>query len=187
MGNQPSNSHDVHTRLVSLGADARTGIAKDQLVFIIICAAALAVATFTLVRSFSKGSKAQSSIWQCVDCGNELKKAAYPPAECPTCGGQVARLVNRNCPSCGKNVLYCRAHVPQAAEGSTGPGGGPPGLDMMMQPMPAQYWVKQEDRGFGWSPKAMAGSLQATQLERGAVCQECGANLSSTSGAGRGH
>ena len=184
MGSQPSNSHDVHTRLVSLGADARTGIAKDQLVFIIICATALAVATFTIARSSSKGSKAQPSIWQCVDCGHEFKKAAYPPPECPKCGGQAARLVNRDCPSCGKNVLYCRVHVPQAAEDSTGPGGGQPGLGMM-QPMPVQYWVKQEDGGFGWSPKAMAGSAQATQLERGAVCQECGTNLSSTSDAGK--
>ena len=174
MANQSSDSHSGCSRRESSGAGLRAGMAKDQLIFIIICAVAVTVATVTLVRSFSPGSKVRPGAWQCVACDNEFEAAASPPPKCPKCGGRAVRLVYRDCRSCGKKVLVCRIHVPEAPEGATGPGGGPPGLGMMMQPMPMQYWVKQEDGSFAWSSMVMGGSPQAIQLERSLICPECG-------------
>ena len=169
MGNQSSNSHDIHTRRVSSGAGARTGIAKDQLIFIIICAVALTVAAVTLVHSFSSRSKVRPSTWQCVDCGKEFKKVAQPPVECPKCGGVAERLGYRACGACGKKVLYCRMHIQSPPEGAAGPAGGLPGPRMLpgiMQPVSMQYWVKQEDGSFAWSQWMLVSSPQAQQMNR---------------------
>ena len=188
MGNQSPNSHDIYTRHVSSGTGARPGVAKDQLIFIIICAVAVTVAAIALVHSFTSGSKVQPSIWQCIDHGHEFKTAAYtsPPVKCSKCGGKVARLVYRVCPACGKKVLSCRVHANAQSGGAAGPAGGPPGMGMM-QPASIQYWVKQEDGSFGWSPWMLAGSPQSQQMERNMICPECGesTSLSTPRGAGR--
>ena len=179
MGNQSSNSHDIYTRRVSSVAGARPGMAKDQLIFIIICAVAVTVAAIALIHSFSGGPKTSPGIWQCVDenCGHEFKKAAFPPVKCPKCGGEAVQLIYRDCPACKKKVLYCRVHTEAPPEGAAGPAGVAPELGMM-QRKSLQYWVKQPDGTFAWSPWFLAGSPQAMQMESNMVCSKCGASMS---------
>jgi len=187
MGNKSSNSHDIDKRCVSSGAGMRTGIAKDKLIFIIICVVAMTVAAVTLVHTFSGGVKVAPSLWQCADedCAKKsTTKGGIATAECPKCGGKAHRLGYRVCPACDKKVLYCRMELP---EGAAGPDGGSPRLPIGgRQVVYLQYWVKQEDGSFGWSSHWMlAGSPEAMEIYRKLVCHECGAGLIKPRGAGR--
>lgn len=174
MDNQSSN----------LASGSRPGVAKDQLIFIIICSVALAVAAVTLVSFFTRGSRSvRPSQWQCVDanCGHEftMKKMVAPPVKCPKCGGEAVRLSYRTCPSCGEKVLVCRMQISGQGPGG-GPIGGPPGPGMMgmMQPMNLQYWVKQADGSYAWTPWMLGGSPQAMQMDQSLTCTKCGKSLS---------
>ncbi|NIA07138.1 MAG: hypothetical protein GWP14_05805 [Actinobacteria bacterium] len=178
MGNQSSNSDCGYVRRQSRDSGLRPGVAKDQLIFIIICSVALAVAAVTMVRFFTGGSRVPSSQWQCLDCGKEftVKKITAQPVKCPKCGGEAARLGYRTCPACGEKVLVLRVRVSGQAPGG-GPAGGPPGLGMM-SPMEIQYRVRQEDGTYVWTPWMFAGSPQAQQVDSSLICPKCGERLS---------
>ncbi len=168
----------------------RAGIAKDQLIFIIICSVAIAVAVVALVHSF-RGGKTVATKWQCLDCNRELvmKTAETPPIECPKCGGQAVRSNSRMCPECGRENLINRVRLTeqgQARRQEIKAGGtrqeGSPGLfgpvaTMMMLPMEIQYWHKPADGSYGWTSWMPAGSPAAMQFERSLHCSECGARL----------
>ena len=182
MGNRSSDSHYINKHRVSFGAGVRSGIAKDQLIFIIICAVAVTVAAVTLVRSFSRVSKVSPGVWQCVDCGDEsIKKLVQPPVTCPKCGGKAVRLGYRDCPACNKKVLYCRMDSEPPPEGGTPAAPAAPGRAMML-PVSIQYRVNQEDGSFTWGPWMNSMSAQAQQTGLNTRCPECGAGLFVPSG-----
>ena len=187
MSNRLSSSDDVYGRQASCGIGAQPGVAKDQLIFIIICALAVTVAAVTLISSFS-GPKARHSTWQCPDCGHgfSVEGVPIPPVTCSKCGGKALRPGYRDCPACGKKVLYCQMRVEPPPEGATGPVGGSPGLGMGLPPVSVRFWIKQEDGSFAWSPWVLSSSPQAQQIKLNMVCRECGESLFAPGGAGRG-
>lgn len=183
MGNQKTNSVDRFA-----GQGFRSGMAKDQLIFTIICSSAVLVAAVTLVYHLtgSSGNRITAGSWQCLGCGFEFKKKTrvLPPIECLKCGGDAVRVTSRTCPSCNAKVPYYRISLTEQertqrdaaqkqaepSERSVTMGGSPM---MMLPPMVRQYWVRQADDSFAWSPWMSAGSPEATQLEREMRCPEC--------------
>ncbi len=71
------------------GSAWRAGIAKDKLIFIVICSVALTIAAVTLTISFTSDKPLRTVEWQCISCNYEFasKSAEIPPIECPKCGG----------------------------------------------------------------------------------------------------
>ena len=182
------------------GPGLRAGIAKDQLIFTIICSAAIAVAVVALVYSLTR-SKVPTTPWQCLDCNYELSMATteMPPIKCRKCGGQAVRLNYRICPECGKQNLINRVRLTeqsQAKREEIEAAGGRqeqdrrpsmigPVATIMMLPKECQYWTKQTDGSYGWTPWISAGSPAAIQCERKPPCSECGAGLTFGSGTSR--
>ena len=165
----------MHKQLSS----SKSGVAKDQLIFIIICSVALAVAAVTLVKFVAGDKRTVASEWQCLDCGKEFTtKSATPPVKCPACGGEAVRLGYRTCPECGEKVLVYRIRMPETPEGAGGPG-GPPGM-MPMQPMDMQFRIENPDGTYGWSDWISGSSPQMQQMYADISCPKCGASLSMT-------
>ena len=153
-------------------------MARDQLVFLVICGVAVVVAAVAVVHYFSGGSsKIVATKWQCLNCDREfkMKKFVAPPIECPKCDGQAVRLVYRTCPKCKAKVLASRVQRIGGAGAGGAPGMGGP---MGMPPMQAQFWLKQPDGSYGWSDWMSLASPQARQIHDGFKCTECGASLS---------
>ncbi len=166
----------------------RAGIAKDKLIFIIICSASIAVAVVALVYS-STGDRIAATPWQCLDCNYEftMKTAEPPPIECPKCGGQAVRLNYRICPECGKQNLINRVRLTEQGQAQYQEikAAGGPTRRMMMLPKESQYWVKQTDGSYGWTPWMPAGSPAAMMLVRSLTCSECGERLTFGGGSSR--
>ena len=179
---------------------ARAGVAKDQLIFIIICSVALAVAVVALAINFNPPS-VRPSDWQCLECGYEFssKTREAPPIDCPKCQGQAVRLDRRKCPACGKRVLVsrmCAAETSEARGKATKAGHGEaegvlPRPGLLSPQMLIQYWLKQSDGSYGWSPSMPLVSRQAQQIEFNLQCPECGEPMlkqrSSSSRSKRAH
>lgn len=189
MSNQKANSVDRFARRDSAGKGFRAGVAKDQLIFIIICSAALAVAAVTLVHFFTGSSpKLIATSWQCLNCDNEFSKktSEHPPIECPKCGGEAVRVIYRKCPNCGAKVMSNRIRLSERgkaqrdammkqAESTDQPVAARPMMKMPMD-METQYWIKQADGSYGWTDWLGAMSPQlAIQLENNMRCSECDA------------
>ena len=157
---------------------SRPGVAKDQLIFIIICSVALAVAAVTLVHFFTGSKKVPASQWQCLECGKEftLKKAFTPPVKCTKCGGEAVRLGYRTCEKCGEKVLAYRIRMSGQAQAPGGPG-GPPGMGPM-QPMDMQFRIQQADGSYDWTPWMSSASPQVQQMYANLTCPKCGESLS---------
>ena len=175
-----ADSQGNSTELELTATSSVRGVAKDQLIFIIVCAVALAVAGVALVRFLGGDSrKVTASNWQCVDCNHEfrMKKIVRPPIECSKCGGQAVRLSHRTCPKCKAQVLVWRIRVPGNRAGG-GPGAAPAMGMMGLPPMEVQYWLKQSDGNYAWSDWMPAGSPQARQIDANLKCTECGVNMS---------
>ena len=161
-------------------------MAKDKLVFIIICAVALALAAVTVVLFFTGGPvKRLDTTWQCLDCNYDFSKKTneLPPIPCPKCGGQAVRVTYRDCPSCGKKVLRLRIRLTEEAQAQReamqkqAETTGQPTVPMMIPPTDVQYWVKQPDGKFGWTAWMLAVSPEAIQTQRDVRCSNCDALL----------
>lgn len=165
---------------------ARAGVAKDQLIFIIICCAALGVAVVVLVIQFTP-HPVRSFDWQCLECGSEFrsKTRETPPIACPECQGQAVRLDYRKCPACGERVLVSRMHAAETTEAQGEATGAKPGEEqgvlprpgLLAPPMLIQYRLKQSDGSYGWSLWMPLVSRQAQQAEFNLQCPECGSPL----------
>ena len=155
-------------------SSSRSGMAKDQLIFIIICSVALAMAAITLVKLFAGDQKTVTGEWQCLDCGKEFtvkSVISLPPIKCPACGGEAVRLVYRACPKCSEKVLVYRVRVPETPEGAGGPG-GPPG------PKDVQFRIANPEGTYGWSDWiSISGPHQMLQMSADVTCPKCGASL----------
>ena len=173
MSNRIGNSRSNRVQLKSLGAGLRAGMAKERLIFIIICSAAIAVAIITLAYSFKGEPTIPTKKFQCLDCDYEFteKTTKIPPVECSKCGGQAAELSYRSCRECGEEVLISRLRAIQgeAQEQSSGSG--------MLGAFEVQYWGKQEDGSYGWTQWMSVGSPESIKLSAGLQCSKCGARF----------
>ena len=167
----------------------RSGMAKDQLVFIIVCSVALVVAALTIVHFFTGGSRGSvaSSTWQCLDCNHEftLKTTEDPPIKCEKCGGQAVRVGYVTCRSCKERVpiyrirLTAESQDAREARGKEPEAGGPVDsgfVPIMVKAMEIQCWVEQADGSYGWTDWIPAPA--AAQLQSQMTCPKCGAPLS---------
>ena len=158
--------------------DWRAGVAKDKLIFIIICSVAMAVAAVTLVHFFTGKFTRPPGEWQCLKCDYEFSKKItdMPPIYCPKCGGPAARLYYRICPKCKKENVESRIRLTAEGEAMVAQHGGPgPGYAPASE---IQYRVKQSDGSYAWTEWMPRTSLQAQQIYLyNLVCTKCGANL----------
>jgi len=173
----------------------RSGMTKDQRIFVIICSAALLVAAVTLVHFFV-GSSRKDSIdteWHCLACGNDFgkktKKSAFgtpPLANCPKCGGEAARVVYRKCPICGEEVQCYRLRLSktghaqkEAMEGQSQSTGQPMvrGPQSMALDTEIQFRVKLADGSYGWTDWMNSMGEQQKAAQEDVRCSECGALL----------
>jgi DNA-directed RNA polymerase subunit RPC12/RpoP len=171
------------------GLSSRSGIAKNQLIFIIICSAAIGVAVVTMaIHLWSGGSGARrAASWQCLKCNAEFTKKTteMPPIACEKCDGQAVSLNRLACPKCEEEVLISRMrmteqgkaqHEARKAQMDGGRPPMPPGMGMMGGlPMEMQLWVRGTDGNYAWSkwtPSSVAGQYYSSL-----TCEKCGASL----------
>ncbi|MBA7521960.1 hypothetical protein ES705_14072 [subsurface metagenome] len=169
----------------------RSGMAKDKLIFIIICSAAIGVAVITMASFlFPRGTAARGERWQCLNCDYEFSKktSELPPIECPKCGGELVRVTYRKCPSCGAKVMCVRRRLSEQGKAkrdammkqaeSTGQPVAAGAAMMVPMDMETQYPIKQADGSYGWTAwltAVMISPQQAMQLQRNVRCTECDA------------
>lgn len=193
MSNQKVNSVDRFARRDSAGRGFRNAVAKDQLIFIIICSAALAVAAVTLVHFFmGSAKKTHIASWQCLKCDDEFTKktSEYPPIDCPKCDGEAVRVSYRECPGCGKNIMCYRLRLSaqgkaqrdamlKQAESTGQPVARMGPMMAMSMAMEVQYRIKQADGSYGWTDwlDAMGPPQQRLQFQSSMRCPECDALL----------
>ena len=175
-----SGGNLIHRRFA--GPGLRAGMAKDTLIFVIICSAALVVAAVTLLYSFRGGETVYPVKWQCLDCASEFSKktAELSPIKCPKCGGQAVRLGFRACPECKKQVLVSRTRLTEQGQAQRDASAGQQDggrLGIIMRPKEIQYWFKQADGSYGWTPWVPVASPAAMQFEMNLQCNKCGASL----------
>ena len=188
MKTQTGDLHNYCRQSDLAGAGLRSGMAKDKLIFIVICSAATAVAVVSLMSQFlpHRGAPSLQS-WQCLKCEQifESRTQQLPPIDCPECGGEAVSLRWRKCPACGKKAPMCRVRLTQGGRAqyaqvlaNSPKGGGVPGPmergPMSMLPSEIQYLQKQSDGKFGWSPWLRMESPRTQQFRRNWECPECG-------------
>ena len=173
------------------GEGLRAGMAKDKLIFVIICSAAITVAVVTMaftLFSGRSGGRIGPSQWQCLnpDCGYEFSKhiRERSPIECEKCDGQAVRVNRRKCPECEEDVLVSRMRLTEQGQAqyqnmkeSSGqmpviPMG--PGMDL---PAEMQFWAQQADGSFGWTDWIFSGDPQIGQVFSSLKCPKCSAPL----------
>ena len=172
------------------GEGLRAGMAKDQLIFVIICSAAIAVAVITMVFMFSGGSSGRMGVsqWQCLntDCGNEFSNdtQGLSPVKCEKCGGQAASVNRRKCPACEENVLVSRMRLAEQGQAqyqnikeSSGQMRAMPVMPGMELPMEIQFWMQQADGSYGWTDWIFAAGPQSGQVSSSLTCPKCNAPL----------
>ena len=179
------------------GLSSRSGMAKEQLIFIIICSAAMGVAIVTIaIHMWSGGSGARrAASWQCLKCNAEFTKKSteMPPIACEKCDGQAVMLSRRACPKCEEEVLVSRMRMTEQGKArheamkSQRDGGGPPmppGMGMPGGlPTEMQLWVRGTDGNYAWT--GWIPSLAAGQYYSSLTCEKCGASLSRQRGKSR--
>ena len=173
------------------GEGLPAGMAKDKLIFIIICSAAIGVAVVTAVFTLfpgRPGDRIRPSQWQCLDpdCGHEFSKKTkeYSPVECEKCAGPTASVNRLKCPECGENVLVSRTRLTERGEAlyrdRKESSGQTPALPMgpgMSLPMESQFWVQQADGSYGWTDWFFAGGSQSREILSSQKCSKCSAPL----------
>ncbi len=178
MTSNTTSSLGVKSRRRQLpGVGLRAGIAKDKLVFIIICSAAVAVALVTMLTYLLSGPKLGAPVpWQCVDCDYEFssRTVTLPPIDCSKCGGQAVRTYYRSCPGCKKEVILHRQRRSSQDQAQPAFIPGRPGGSLAME---FQYWHKQPDDSYAWSDWLHPLSPPALQIKADLQCPYCGAKL----------
>ena len=171
------------------GTCLRQGMARDKLIFTIICVAAIIVAVAALVSFFMpRKARIIGVPWQCLKCNYEFneKTLELPPIACPKCGGQAVRVSYRKCPRCGKVILESRMRLTEQSQTQyqalksqqqNQARGGPVEMSARMLPMEVEYRVKQADGNYGWSPWVGMNTPKAQQILAGLECPECGGQL----------
>lgn len=187
-----SVSNCAHPRATVAGL--RPGaINRDQLIFIVICSLAVSVAVVAMVLFFTGGPKVRAAKWQCLQGGHEFRSATsdYPPIDCPKGDGEAVELLYEKCRQCKEKTLVARIRLTAQALAQRDTAwkqaeeAGKPhkptkdghSLGRSAPPMDAQYWIKQADGSFAWSPWVEISSPQAAQLRAVLQCTHCGAGI----------
>jgi len=169
-------------------------MAKDKLIFIIICSAAIGVAVITMASFlFPRSSRARGvRQWQCLNCDDIFKKKTleWPPIECPKCSGQAVGFSYRTCPQCGEEIVVSRWRLTEAgkaqekarkaqeeAKGFRGPPQGPFGPMGMGPPIETQYRAQQNDGSYGWTDWISSRTPAAVMIYSTLKCEKCQALL----------
>ena len=176
-GNSKSSPRESSTlgRLPSLGR--RAGMARDRLIFVIICSVAIGVALVTVVLTIFSGPEAGAgTTWQCLQCDREftIRTLQMPPIDCRKCDGQAVRTYYRSCPACRKRTILHRQR--RTGQGPSGQEYSP-GKPGSSGPMEFQYWVRQSDDSYAWSDWMQPLSARALRIKAGLRCQHCDAKL----------
>ncbi len=171
------------------GEGLPAGMAKDKLIFVIICSAAIGVAVVTMAFTLfpgRPGDRIRLSQWQCLDCGHEFSKETRErsPIECEKCAGQAVMLNRRKCPECGEDVLVSRTRLTERGEAlyrdRKESSGQPPVMPMapgMSLPMESQFWVQQADGSYGWTDWFFLGGPQSRDIQSSQKCPKCSTPL----------
>ena len=173
------------------GEGLPAGMAKDQLIFVIICSVAIGVAVVTMAFTRFSGRSGGGiglSQWQCLnpDCGYEFSKNTRErsPIECEKCGGQAVRLSRHKCPECGEDVLVSRMRLTEQGQAQyqnvKESSGQMPVMPMgpgMGLPMESQFWVPQADGSYGWTDWVFMAGPQSGQVFSSPKCPKCSAPL----------
>lgn len=176
MSKKTANSGGNRAQRELATADCRTGMAKDQLIFLIICSVAVAVAAVTLAFYFMGSSGDGPNDWQCPKCEYKFAKSggAGSLVYCPKCEERAAKLSYRICRQCGAKNVASRSRISKEGEAIVlqheGKDYG------MLPPGERQYWIKQPDGSYGWSDWQSSGAM-LKEITRTAVCSECGVKL----------
>ena len=206
MNHQSTEVTGKYGRRRLAGADWGAGMAKNQLILTIVCAAATALAAVALLTFLmSSGAKPILPTWQCVKCDYEFsfETPVFPPVDCPKCSGQAARVSYQKCPHCGKQVPMYRTRVAEHVrdeimamkkqleeelkdqDPEAGGAINPLVMRMMMAPpKELQFWVKQDDGQYGWGPWLDNDAPETWQLFETLRCSKCGGQLSQRSPEG---
>ncbi|MCK4850989.1 MAG: hypothetical protein KAT11_06550 [Phycisphaerae bacterium] len=162
-------------------------MAKDKLIFIIICSAAIGVAVIALAI-FLFGA-AESQLWQCLECDDIFKKktSQLPPIDCPKCSGQAVALRYATCPECGKKVPESRRRLTEQGKAQEEAmrkrqeEGGflPPPMALMGMgaAQEIQYWVPQSDGSYAWTNWLNAMDPRVARIPLVLKCEKCQALL----------
>ena len=168
------------------------GIARDKLIFIIICSAAIGVAILAMASYlYSRGSANQEKkVWQCLECEYEFTKITteMPPIDCPKGHpGQAARLGYRECPTCGKKIVLSRVRLTEGGRvqyeamqaqanqtDAAAPGAVSPEMSL---PQEIQFRYKKDDGSYAWTEWRSADFRDMRDIFESLTCSECGAKL----------
>ena len=172
-----------------IGRDSglRTGMARDKLIFIIICSLGIGVAVIVLaVHLFPRNIvAAQSGRWQCLECDHTFKKetSELPPIECPKCGQDAVGLTYRTCPQCGKKTVVSHWSLTEqgkAEEEATRrqeeeTGTQQPRLRPLVAELPiaVQYWAQQTDGSYGWTDWMNKADPMSRMVHAALTCDKC--------------
>ena len=181
----------------SAGVNPSKGIARDKLIFIIICSAAISVAIVTLVAYLhSRGTaKQEKKVWQCLECEYEFTKVTkeISPIDCPKGHpGQAVLLGYHKCTDCGKRIPMSHVRLTeggraqyeamQAHANQTDTPLPEQGAPEMNLPQEIQFRYKQADGSYAWTEWMSADFRDLRQVFATLTCPECGAKLFDTKG-----
>ena len=160
------NPRGTCARLESVTANWRAGVAKDKLIFIIICSVALAVAVVVMTFYFKDDPWNPTGGWLCLECNHQFDKphTEGQPVYCPECGEEAASLLFHRCPKCDEKNVIGRVRFPQQG------GDAVPGAAQTEQ---AQFRLKEFGTWTDWMPPWTPVQRANPDME----CTKCGAKL----------
>ena len=174
----------------NVSVNLRPGMARDQTIFISICSAAILVAAVALVFFVrSQSSTPFVGDWQCLQCGQSFdSKSLLPgPIDCPKCPGEAVKLIDKECPKCGKTSLVSQMRLTQSAQKEFAnyqashaeelAAGQFPKIVFRL-PMEARYRIALPEGKSSWHEQWLfTGSDQAQQIRADQRCPHCQAPL----------
>ena len=177
MNKKPVSSHGSRAQRESARAPWRAGMARKQLITVIICSIALVAAVVSLVHFFMSDPNKAPGDWQCPSCDYDFSKNIMetPPIYCPRCDDQAARLFYHNCPKCKEKNVVSRVRITEEGEAALVEHGGPGSGYMPSSEM--QYRIKQDDGSYDWTDWSSTIFSRIQELDSYLVCTECDTNL----------
>lgn len=166
-----------------------SGLSRDKVVFVSVCAVAIGVAAVCMTAYLiGDDYKPPAASWQCLACGNtfDIAKAEELSVSCPECGKPAIRLVYDKCLRCRKDVLTSRFALTAAgqesyaqimAELSGREARGLITLRLLELPKVFQYRLEKPDGGYEWSEWIADKDPERRKLEAALKCPECGEYL----------
>ena len=178
--NTTSSSRVKNTERQLSDVGWRAGVARDKLIFVMVCSVSIAVALVSILVVTLSGPQAGSATtWQCLECECEFttRTLQMPPLPCPKCAGQAVKVHYRTCPGCKKPVIF---HRQRQSNNDLGQMDFSPGRPAGVAPMEFQYWHEQRDGTYAWSDWMHPLSAAALKIKADMECPDCQAKLNPT-------